>query len=104
MPSSPPYVQSVDIGELPVQCTAVANALSAEPVQVTNYISDFQKITVSGLCADGDAAGAIAAATAYLSGYRIFGGTTCTIGRTPELHAAKSGALSTFTVTFNVLP
>ena len=99
----PSYVQSIDIGELPVTCTAVANALSAEPVQVTNYISDFQKVTVSGLCDDGDVSGAIAAATAYVPG-RIFEGTTCTISRTPELHGAKPDALCSFTVTFNVLP
>ena len=103
MPSSPPYVQSIDIGELPVTCTAVANALSLEPVQVTNYISDFQKVTVSGLCLEGDSAGAIAAAATWVEG-RIFKGTTCTLRRTAELHGAKPDALAEFTVTFNVLP
>ena len=94
-------VQQIEIGELPVTCTAVANALSDKPVQVTNYISDFQKITVTGLCADDDAAGALAAATAAISGYTVYLGTTVAITRSPQF---KVAGYAQFTVTFNVLP
>ena len=103
MPSEPPYIQSVDIGEVPRNCTVVANALSVEPVQVTNYISDFQKVTVTGICREGDSAGAVTASIPYVPG-RIFKGTTVTLDSTPDLHAAKGGALCMFTVVFNVLP
>jgi hypothetical protein len=94
-------VQQIDIGELPRECRAVANALSEKPVQVTNFISDFQKITVTGLCAENDAAGALAAATAAVSGYTIYEGTTVAITRSPQF---KVAGYSQFTVTFNVLP
>lgn len=91
----------VEIGELPVTCTPVANALSAEPVQVTNYISDFQKVTVSGLCPCSDSGGALAAATAAIAGMRIFDGTTITLSKSPEYNYV---GYDEYTVTFNVLP
>ena len=104
MPEAPPtvsLVMRVDFGELPTTCTAVANALSAEPVQVTNFISDFQKVTVSGLCPIGDAVGALAVATAALGSLRVFLGTTTTLSQSPEYHYA---GYDEYSVTFNCLP
>lgn len=91
---------SVEYGELPVETTPVANALSAKPVQVTNYISGFQRVTVSGLCPCGDSAGAIAAAEGYAGG-TVYLGTTCVLSKSPDYNYV---GYDEYVVTLNVLP
>lgn len=93
-------VMTIEYGELPIECTPLANALSAKPIQVTNYISGFQQVRVSGLCPCGDKAGALAAATAAVTG-TIYLGTTVTLAASPDYHYA---GYDEYTVTFNCLP